>query len=48
MVGVCMKDFSVGYVYDFVIQVMVLLVCEIKEKNIKVISNVGGVNLCVC
>lgn len=47
MVGVCLKQLDVGYVIDFV-EVFVLLLGEIVEKKICVISNVGGINLQVC
>ena len=48
MAGVRMKDPSAGYAHDFVNNVMAPLAKDIKAKNIKVVSNAGGVNPRAC
>lgn len=48
MAGQKMKDPNAGYASDFVNTVMAPLLTDIKNKNIKVISNAGGVNPKAC
>ena len=48
MAGQKMKDPNAGYATDFVNTVMAPLLADIKNKNIKVISNAGGVNPKAC
>ena len=43
-----MKDPSAGYAHDFVNNVMAPLAKDIRDKNLKVISNAGGVNPRAC
>jgi hypothetical protein len=42
------KDPSMGYAHDFVTRVMTPLIKTIAAKNIKVISNAGGINPLAC
>ena len=48
MAGARMKDPNAGYAHDFVTNVMTPLAKDIKAKNIKVVSNAGGVNPRAC
>lgn len=48
MAGARMKDPNAGFAHDFVYKVMAPLGKDIKKKNIKVISNAGGVNPRAC
>ena len=48
MVSAKMKDPTRGYAVDFVTNVMSPLLTKIADKNIKVISNAGGINPLSC
>ncbi len=48
MAGQKMKDPSQGYARDFVQTVMAPLLGEIRDKNIRVLANAGGVNPVAC
>lgn len=48
LVSVCMKNFELGYVIDFVSVVMCVVFKDVLVQNICIIVNVGGVNLCGC
>ncbi len=43
-----MKDVNDGYATDFVEHVMAALLPQLKEKNIRVVANAGGVNPLAC
>ncbi len=48
MASARLKDASAGYATDFVTRVMGPLIKDIAAKNIKVVSNAGGVNPLAC
>lgn len=48
MAAARLKDPTTGYATDFVSRVMAPLIGDIAEKNIKVVSNAGGINPLAC